>query len=39
VQAMFMRDEKENWITENDWLQIHDLLGQAWKSFSDALHN
>jgi hypothetical protein len=38
VQAMLMRDGKENTITENDWLQIHSLLEQAWKSFSDALH-
>lgn len=37
VQAMLMRDQKENQITENDWLQIHELLTQAWKSFSDAL--
>jgi len=38
VQAMLMRDGKENAITENDWLQIHNLLEQAWKSFSEALH-
>jgi len=37
VQAMLMRDAKENSITENDWLQIHNLLEQAWKSFSDSL--
>ncbi|MBS1599643.1 MAG: hypothetical protein JST75_15565 [Bacteroidetes bacterium] len=37
VLAMLMRDGKENSITENDWLQIHQTLEQAWKSFSDAL--
>lgn len=37
VQAMLMRDAEENSITENDWLQIQNLLEQAWKSFSDAL--
>jgi hypothetical protein len=38
VQAMLLRDGKENSITENDWLLIHGLLTQAWKSFTDPLH-
>ena len=38
VEAMLLRDAKENAITETDWQQIHSLLNQAWKSLSDNLH-
>jgi len=35
VEAMLLRDGREDAITENDWQQIDRLLNQAWKSFAD----
>jgi len=39
VEAMLLRDGREDAITENDWQQIDSLLHNAWKSFSDSLHS
>lgn len=37
VQAMLLRDEKGNSITEQDWKQINEILVKAWQSFANAL--
>jgi len=37
VQAMLLRDEKGNNISEADWQQIEKLLLAAWQSFSNAV--
>jgi hypothetical protein len=37
VQAMLLRDEKGNNITETDWQQVNKLLLAAWQSFSNAV--
>jgi hypothetical protein len=37
VQAMLLRDEKGDAITEEDWKKINDILLQAWESFANAL--
>jgi hypothetical protein len=37
VQAMLLRDEKGDSITEADWQKIHEILLQAWQSFAIAL--
>ena len=39
VEAMLLRDNKGDSITENDWIQINNMLQQAWKSFTDSLHS
>jgi hypothetical protein len=37
VEAMLLRDEKEDSVTEADWQKINHLLLQAWQSFENAL--
>jgi hypothetical protein len=37
VQAMLLRDEKGDSITEDDWQKINEILLQAWESFANAL--
>jgi hypothetical protein len=37
VQAMLLRDEKGDSITEKDWQKIYEILLQAWQSFAAAL--
>jgi len=37
VQAMLLRDEKGEGITEADWKQINGLLDKAWQSFTNSL--
>lgn len=37
VQAMLIRDEKGNSMTEDDWQNIHRILLEAWQSFSKDL--
>jgi hypothetical protein len=37
VQAMLLRDEKGDSITEADWQKINEILLQAWQSFANAL--
>lgn len=39
VQAMLLRDEKGNSITEGDWQQINEILLKAWQSFANSLQN
>lgn len=40
VQAMLLRDEKGDAITEEDWKKINEILLQAWRSFAMAVqHN
>jgi len=39
VEAMLLRDDKGNNISEDDWQKVNNLLQQAWKSFSDSLHS
>lgn len=34
TQAMLFRDQRGAAITENDWLHIHQLLGQSWQSLA-----
>ncbi len=38
VNAMLLRDSKENAITKEDWEQIRMTLDEAWKSFSEQVH-
>jgi hypothetical protein len=37
VQAMLLRDEKGESITETDWKKINEILVQAWESFAHVL--
>lgn len=37
VQAMLLRDEKGDSITEEDWKNINETLLRAWQSFATAL--
>jgi hypothetical protein len=37
VEAMLLRDEKGDSITEADWQKINGILLRAWQSFADAL--
>jgi hypothetical protein len=37
VEAMLLRDEKGNNITEDDWQKIDMLLQQAWQAFSKVV--
>ena len=37
VQAMLLRDEKGNSITDQDWQHIDDLLLAAWQSFAKTV--
>lgn len=39
VEAMLLRDDKADKISESDWAQVNNLLKEAWKSFSDSLHS
>ena len=37
VQAMLLRDEKGDAITEADWQKINEILQSAWQSFENTL--
>ncbi|MDP4264051.1 MAG: hypothetical protein Q8941_16105 [Bacteroidota bacterium] len=37
VEAMLLRDEKGDSITETDWHKINDILAEAWQSFATGL--
>ncbi len=37
VEAMLLRDEKAEHITDADWQHIDEILRKAWTSFSDAI--
>jgi hypothetical protein len=39
TEAMLLRDAKGEAITEQDWVEIHELLRRAWLSFERALNS